>query len=128
MGICSCRSANRGETLHQLNWNCSPPSIQGRVDIKIRTDWLSLNAQCSAGGSRVTCRSEPFDPREPLVDPVGVEGRRAVRMREARCSSRLQTAGVLRGLHEYEAGTWGPKEVASMTPPGGWQNPLLVGE
>jgi AraC family transcriptional regulator len=35
---------------------------------------LSLNASCSAGGSRVTCRSEPFDPREPLVDPSAWRG------------------------------------------------------
>ncbi|HYS11160.1 MAG TPA: glucose-6-phosphate dehydrogenase [Myxococcales bacterium] len=27
-------------------------------------------------------------------------------------------------VHEYEPGTWGPKEVgANVTPPGGWQNP-----
>ena len=28
-------------------------------------------------------------------------------------------------VHEYEPGTWGPKEVdASVSPPGGWQNPM----
>jgi Glucose-6-phosphate dehydrogenase, C-terminal domain len=36
---------------------------------RLRAIALSLNAQCSAGGSRVTCRTESFDPREPLVDP-----------------------------------------------------------
>jgi glucose-6-phosphate 1-dehydrogenase len=29
-------------------------------------------------------------------------------------------------VHEYEPGTWGPKEVdSSVTPPGGWQNPTV---
>jgi glucose-6-phosphate 1-dehydrogenase len=30
-------------------------------------------------------------------------------------------------LYLYESGTWGPKEVASVTPPGGWQNPVVAG-
>jgi hypothetical protein len=51
---------SRGETLHQLNWNCYPH----RPNVGLRS-----NASWSAGGSRVTCRREPFDPREPLVDP-----------------------------------------------------------
>jgi glucose-6-phosphate 1-dehydrogenase len=30
-------------------------------------------------------------------------------------------------VHEYEPGTWGPKEVGdSVTPPGGWRNPTLT--
>ena len=30
-------------------------------------------------------------------------------------------------VHEYEPGTWGPKEVGdSVTPPGGWQNPAVT--
>jgi glucose-6-phosphate 1-dehydrogenase len=29
-------------------------------------------------------------------------------------------------VYEYEAGTWGPREVdKSVTPPGGWQNPTV---
>jgi glucose-6-phosphate 1-dehydrogenase len=29
-------------------------------------------------------------------------------------------------VHEYEPGTWGPKEVdSSVSPPGGWQNPTV---
>src|SRR6185369_997742 len=28
-------------------------------------------------------------------------------------------------VYEYEPGTWGPKEVESVTPPGGWQNPSV---
>jgi glucose-6-phosphate 1-dehydrogenase len=29
-------------------------------------------------------------------------------------------------VHEYEPGTWGPKEVdAKVSPPGGWQNPTV---
>jgi glucose-6-phosphate 1-dehydrogenase len=30
-------------------------------------------------------------------------------------------------LYPYESGTWGPKEVASVTPPGGWLNPVVLG-
>ncbi|MET1085256.1 MAG: glucose-6-phosphate dehydrogenase [Burkholderiales bacterium] len=30
-------------------------------------------------------------------------------------------------VHEYESGTWGPKEVdGSVSPPGGWQNPTVA--
>ena len=29
-------------------------------------------------------------------------------------------------LYPYEAGTWGPKEVANVTPPGGWFDPVLA--
>jgi glucose-6-phosphate 1-dehydrogenase len=31
-------------------------------------------------------------------------------------------------LYSYEPGSWGPKEVAAITPPGGWQNPVVSGE
>jgi len=27
-------------------------------------------------------------------------------------------------LYDYEPGTWGPKEVGSVTPPGGWHDPI----
>jgi glucose-6-phosphate 1-dehydrogenase len=31
-------------------------------------------------------------------------------------------------IHEYESGTWGPKDLdAKVTPPGGWQNPKVEG-
>jgi glucose-6-phosphate 1-dehydrogenase len=30
-------------------------------------------------------------------------------------------------LYPYESGTWGPKEFESVAPPGGWQNPVIVG-
>ena len=29
-------------------------------------------------------------------------------------------------VHEYEPGTWGPSEVDSVTPPGGWHDPVLT--
>lgn len=29
-------------------------------------------------------------------------------------------------IYEYEPNTWGPKEVERVTPPGGWQNPILT--
>jgi glucose-6-phosphate 1-dehydrogenase len=29
-------------------------------------------------------------------------------------------------VHEYEPKTWGPKEVESVTPPGGWSNPVVT--
>ena len=28
-------------------------------------------------------------------------------------------------IFEYEPQTWGPKEVERLTPPGGWQNPVV---
>jgi glucose-6-phosphate 1-dehydrogenase len=31
-------------------------------------------------------------------------------------------------VHTYEPGTWGPAEVAAVTPPGGWQNPTVSAE
>jgi glucose-6-phosphate 1-dehydrogenase len=30
-------------------------------------------------------------------------------------------------LYPYESGTWGPKEVESVAPAGGWQSPVMVG-
>jgi glucose-6-phosphate 1-dehydrogenase len=30
-------------------------------------------------------------------------------------------------VFEYEPNTWGPAEVKQVTPPGGWQNPVLNG-
>ena len=29
-------------------------------------------------------------------------------------------------VHEYEPKTWGPAEVESVTPPGGWSNPVVT--
>jgi glucose-6-phosphate 1-dehydrogenase len=29
-------------------------------------------------------------------------------------------------LYEYEPGTWGPKEVGNVTPPGGWHDPIMA--
>ena len=31
-------------------------------------------------------------------------------------------------LYEYEANTWGPREVERVTPEGGWENPNINGE
>jgi glucose-6-phosphate 1-dehydrogenase len=31
-------------------------------------------------------------------------------------------------VFEYEPNTWGPKEVERVTPPEGWQNPVLNGQ
>lgn len=31
-------------------------------------------------------------------------------------------------LHEYECNTWGPSEAERVTPPGGWQNPVVKNE
>ena len=30
-------------------------------------------------------------------------------------------------LQEYDPKTWGPAEVESVTPPGGWSNPVVTG-
>jgi glucose-6-phosphate 1-dehydrogenase len=29
-------------------------------------------------------------------------------------------------VHEYEPNSWGPAEVEQVTPPGGWQNPVVT--
>ncbi|HAB16100.1 MAG TPA: glucose-6-phosphate dehydrogenase, partial [Verrucomicrobiales bacterium] len=37
---------------------------------------------------------------------------------------------VLKGgtpVFEYEPKTWGPKEAAQLTPPGGWDDPVVAG-
>ena len=31
-------------------------------------------------------------------------------------------------LHPYDPHTWGPEAVGQVTPPGGWQNPVLAHE
>ena len=31
-------------------------------------------------------------------------------------------------VFEYEPKTWGPAQVENVTPPGGWQNPVLTGQ
>jgi glucose-6-phosphate 1-dehydrogenase len=31
-------------------------------------------------------------------------------------------------VFEYEPNTWGPKEVAQVTPPGGWHDPVIIGK
>ena len=31
-------------------------------------------------------------------------------------------------VHEYQPGTWGPPQVEKVTPPGGWQNPVITPE
>ena len=30
-------------------------------------------------------------------------------------------------LYEYAPGTWGPKEIERIAPPGGWHDPVVVG-
>ena len=29
------------------------------------------------------------------------------------------------GVHPYDQRTWGPSEIDRVTPPGGWQNPVV---
>jgi glucose-6-phosphate 1-dehydrogenase len=36
--------------------------------------------------------------------------------------------GTVTPVFAYEPGTWGPKEAAAITPPGGWVNPFVNGE
>jgi glucose-6-phosphate 1-dehydrogenase len=31
-------------------------------------------------------------------------------------------------VFEYEPNTWGPSQVETVTPPEGWQNPVLTGQ
>jgi glucose-6-phosphate 1-dehydrogenase len=57
-----------------------------------------------AGDQKLFAREDYIEEAWRIVDPVVQAG----------------TA-----LYEYEPGTWGPKEVASITPPGGWHAPTL---
>jgi glucose-6-phosphate 1-dehydrogenase len=36
--------------------------------------------------------------------------------------------GAATALHTYEPGTWGPAQAATVTPPGGWVDPIVGGE
>jgi len=36
--------------------------------------------------------------------------------------------GAVTPVHTYEVGTWGPAQVAAVTPPGGWVDPIVTGE
>jgi glucose-6-phosphate 1-dehydrogenase len=57
-----------------------------------------------AGDQKLFAREDYIEEAWRIVDPVLKAG----------------TA-----LYEYEPGTWGPKEVASVTPAGGWHDPLM---
>ncbi len=59
-----------------------------------------------AGDSTLFAREDYVEEAWRIVDPV------------------LKTGTP---VHEYESGTWGPKEVdGSVSPPGGWQNPTVA--
>ena len=57
-----------------------------------------------AGDQTLYAREDYIEEAWRIVDPV------------------VQTGTA---LHEYEAGSWGPKEVERVTPPGGWHNPIM---
>ncbi|HKU13161.1 MAG TPA: glucose-6-phosphate dehydrogenase [Steroidobacteraceae bacterium] len=57
-----------------------------------------------AGDEKLFAREDYIEEAWRIVDPVLKAG----------------TA-----LHEYDAGTWGPAEVASVTPAGGWHDPVM---
>jgi glucose-6-phosphate 1-dehydrogenase len=57
-----------------------------------------------AGDQKLFAREDYIEEAWRIVDPVVKTG----------------TA-----LYEYEPGTWGPKEVASVTPAGGWHDPIV---
>jgi glucose-6-phosphate 1-dehydrogenase len=57
-----------------------------------------------AGDQKLFAREDYIEEAWRIVDPIVKAG----------------TA-----LYEYEPGTWGPKEVASVTPAGGWHDPIM---
>ena len=59
-----------------------------------------------AGDATLFARQDYVEEAWRIVDPV------------------LQTGTQ---VFEYEPGTWGPKEVEQITPPGGWHNPMVTG-
>jgi glucose-6-phosphate 1-dehydrogenase len=60
-----------------------------------------------AGDSTLFARQDYVEEAWRIVDPVLKKGT---------------------PLHEYEPNTWGPREVSeSVTPPGGWENPVVSG-
>jgi glucose-6-phosphate 1-dehydrogenase len=60
-----------------------------------------------AGDEKLFAREDYIEEAWRIVDPVLKAG----------------TA-----LYEYDPGTWGPQEVASVTPAGGWHNPVMIAE
>jgi glucose-6-phosphate 1-dehydrogenase len=59
-----------------------------------------------AGDATLFAREDYVEEAWRIVDPVLKAGTR---------------------FHEYEPNSWGPAEVESVTPPGGWSNPVLTG-
>lgn len=87
----------RGETVELLA-SRNPGSNEVDAYERVLTDAM-------AGDRTLFAREDYIEEAWRIVDPV------------------LQ-AGT--PLYEYEPGTWGPKEVASVTPPGGWHDPIVA--
>ena len=62
-----------------------------------------LLGDAMAGDSTLFARQDYVEEAWRIVDPV------------------LKAATI---VYEYDPDTWGPAEVAEVTPPGGWQNPV----
>jgi glucose-6-phosphate 1-dehydrogenase len=71
-----------------------------------RDAYERLLSDAMAGDRTLFAREDYIEEAWRIVDPVIKEGR---------------------GLHEYEAGSWGPKEANRIMPPGGWHNPNARG-
>jgi glucose-6-phosphate 1-dehydrogenase len=101
---------------------------------------LAIGANVIAGEDTVSEIAEMVGTRLPTADDMeayervlgdAIEGDRTLFAREDyveeawRIVDPVEKAGT--PIHEYEPGTWGPKEVESrISPPGGWQNPTVA--
>ena len=99
-GICMNIISVDDETVSQ------PVEITGRryPDAKEMDAYERVLGDAMAGDSTLFAREDYVEEAWRIVDPV-------------------LKAGT--PVFEYEPKTWGPAEVARVTPPGGWQNPVL---
>jgi glucose-6-phosphate 1-dehydrogenase len=85
-----------GESAEMLAHHHTTPSEMGAYEI--------LLGDAMAGDSTLFARQDYVEEAWRIVDPY-LKGATPV--------------------YEYEPGTWGPKEAAQVTPPGGWEDPVL---
>ena len=125
-----------------------PPTMYEGYDLKSNYCRLRISPDISFG----ICMNTISVDDETASQPVEITGRRYPRAEEMDAYERVlgdAMAGdptlfaredyveeawrivdpVLKAgtpVYEYEPKTWGPKEVESVTPPGGWQNPVVA--
>ena len=98
MGITVMSPGERmlGESAEMLAHHHTTPSEMGAYEI--------LLGDAMAGDSTLFARQDYVEEAWRIVDPY------------------LKAATP---VYDYEPGTWGPKEAAQVTPPGGWADPVL---